>query len=282
LTARHLASRRGSRIGIAARLRRWRKAARSRQSTGRCAGGSPICASRCGTSLNRRVAADDGPRAARPEYCKLCRPARAITPRRPARSRTLKTWPATLAAVARDRDFDPATQRSGSVTRAGSARRTRSPGAGPCGIRPSAPRNRRARLTYIFGAICPKQGKAVWVILPKCNTAAMNSHLAAIRPTSPWTPRGTASRPGRLASLRQACHPRQHHHCALAGKVPEPPAGEHLATHARQLALQPRPRKRRNYCRSVLRRLEETRGPTLEDHVHRMARMGVQLLISES
>jgi hypothetical protein len=36
------------------------------------------------------------------------------------------------------------------------------------------------RSTYIFGAICPKQGKAVGLILPWCNTAMMNLHLAAI------------------------------------------------------------------------------------------------------
>ena len=48
------------------------------------------------------------------------------------------------------------------------------------GSRPSAPRDQRTRSTYIFGAICPKQGKAVGLILPKCNTAAMNLHLAAI------------------------------------------------------------------------------------------------------
>jgi transposase len=48
------------------------------------------------------------------------------------------------------------------------------------GSRPSAPRDQRTASTYIFGAICPKEGKAVGLILPWCNTAAMNLHLAAI------------------------------------------------------------------------------------------------------
>jgi len=48
------------------------------------------------------------------------------------------------------------------------------------GSRPSAPSDQRTASTYIFGAICTKQGKAVGLILPWCNTAMMNLHLAAI------------------------------------------------------------------------------------------------------
>jgi hypothetical protein len=48
------------------------------------------------------------------------------------------------------------------------------------GTRPSAPSDQRTASTYIFGAICPKEGKAVGLILPWCNTAMMNLHLAAI------------------------------------------------------------------------------------------------------
>ena len=48
------------------------------------------------------------------------------------------------------------------------------------GSRPSAPSDQRTASTYIFGAICPAQGKAVGLILPWCNTEAMNHHLAAI------------------------------------------------------------------------------------------------------
>ncbi len=48
------------------------------------------------------------------------------------------------------------------------------------GTRPSAPQDQRTASTYIFGAICPKQGKAAGLILPCCNTEAMNLHLAAV------------------------------------------------------------------------------------------------------
>ena len=52
-----------------------------------------------------------------------------------------------------------------------------------CGTRPSAPRDQRTRSAYLFGAICPKQGKAAGLVLPRCNTAAMDLHLAEISRT---------------------------------------------------------------------------------------------------
>jgi hypothetical protein len=49
-----------------------------------------------------------------------------------------------------------------------------------CGSRPSAPRDQRTASPYIFGAVCPKEGKGAALILPACNTEAMNLHLAEI------------------------------------------------------------------------------------------------------
>ena len=48
------------------------------------------------------------------------------------------------------------------------------------GTRPSAPSDLRTASTYIFAAICPKEGKAVGLILPKCNIEAMQLHLDQI------------------------------------------------------------------------------------------------------
>lgn len=48
------------------------------------------------------------------------------------------------------------------------------------GSGPSAPRDQRTASTYIFGAICPKQGKGAALVLPVCNTQAMTLHLADI------------------------------------------------------------------------------------------------------
>ncbi|HEY6520289.1 MAG TPA: IS630 family transposase [Roseiarcus sp.] len=48
------------------------------------------------------------------------------------------------------------------------------------GTRPSAPTDQRTASAYIFGAICPKHGKGAALIMPRCNTEAMNLHLAEI------------------------------------------------------------------------------------------------------
>src|ERR1022692_2582000 len=48
------------------------------------------------------------------------------------------------------------------------------------GTRPSAPRDQRTTSTYIFGAVCPKQGKGAALVMPACNTEAMNLHLLEI------------------------------------------------------------------------------------------------------
>src|SRR5262245_24381246 len=41
-------------------------------------------------------------------------------------------------------------------------------------------RDQRTASTYIFGAVCPKEGKGAALILPASNTEAMNLHLAEI------------------------------------------------------------------------------------------------------
>ena len=41
------------------------------------------------------------------------------------------------------------------------------------GTRPSAPHDQRTRSAYIFGAICPKEGKGAGLVLPRCSTEAM-------------------------------------------------------------------------------------------------------------
>jgi len=48
------------------------------------------------------------------------------------------------------------------------------------GTRPSAPQDQRTASTYIFGAICPREGKGAALVLPHCNTEAMSLHLAEI------------------------------------------------------------------------------------------------------
>jgi hypothetical protein len=86
-----------------------------------------------------------------------------------------------LDQIAREKDIDPATVevwfgdqarvgQKNKITRRWSRR----------GTRPSAPRDQRTASTYIFGAICPKEGKGAALVLPHCNVAAMNLHLAEV------------------------------------------------------------------------------------------------------
>jgi hypothetical protein len=92
-----------------------------------------------------------------------------------------KNWPATVATIARQRGLDPINIEIwfGDEARIGQKNKITRRWARR-GSRPSAPSDQRTASTYIFGAICPKQGKAVGLILPWCNTAMMNLHLAAI------------------------------------------------------------------------------------------------------
>lgn len=48
------------------------------------------------------------------------------------------------------------------------------------GSRPRAPHDQRTLWTYIFGAICPAEGKGAGLVLPWCDTEAMILHLQAI------------------------------------------------------------------------------------------------------
>ena len=70
--------------------------------------------------------------------------------------------------------------------------------------RPSAPHDQRTASTYIFGAICPQEGKAAGLILPWCNTQAMNLHLAEISAHVPWQSLHTPATVEMAAAVRQA------------------------------------------------------------------------------
>jgi len=113
-------------------------------------------------------------------HCKLSAPP-GITRRRLAPSRRSKNFPATLAGSARERglgldqveiwfaDEARVGQKNG-ITRRWARR----------GTKPSAPQDQRYASVYIFGAVCPKEGEGAALVLPFCNTAAMNLHLAEI------------------------------------------------------------------------------------------------------
>ena len=51
---------------------------------------------------------------------------------------------------------------------------------GQTGGRPAAPKDLGFASAYLFGAVCPKAGKGAALIMPLCNTTAMNHHLSEI------------------------------------------------------------------------------------------------------
>jgi transposase len=48
------------------------------------------------------------------------------------------------------------------------------------GTRPRAAHDQRTRWAYIFGAICPARGKGAGLVMPYCDTPAMEAHLEEI------------------------------------------------------------------------------------------------------
>jgi putative transposase len=48
------------------------------------------------------------------------------------------------------------------------------------GTRPRAPHDQRTAWAYIFGAICPAEGKGAGLVMPFCDTPGMQAHLAEI------------------------------------------------------------------------------------------------------
>ena len=48
------------------------------------------------------------------------------------------------------------------------------------GTRPRAPHDQRTAWAYLFGAICPAEGKGAGLVMPFCDTEAMQAHLDEI------------------------------------------------------------------------------------------------------
>src|SRR3984957_19506636 len=109
------------------------------------------------------------------------RPAPAIMPRPPALSRILKKPP---HAPGRDRAREGRrSQRDRTLVRRRVASRAEEqdhPPLGQARLAPKRPERPADRLGLHFGAICPKEGKGAALVMPRCDTEAMNLHLAEI------------------------------------------------------------------------------------------------------
>ena len=103
------------------------------------------------------------------------------------------------------------------------------------GSRPTALRDQRTKSAYIFGAICPARGVGAGLVLPRCNTQAMQWHLDEISALV------TLGAHAVLIIDRAGWHttgrleiPSQHHIDVLATKSARAePRRKHMAVHAR-------------------------------------------------
>jgi len=54
------------------------------------------------------------------------------------------------------------------------------------GSRPRAVHDQRTQSTYLFGAVCPELGTGAALVLPACNSEAMQLHLDEIASCYAW------------------------------------------------------------------------------------------------
>ena len=88
------------------------------------------------------------------------------------------------------------------------------------GSRPRAAHDQRTQSTYLFGVVCPEHGTGAALVLPFCNTEAMQLHLDEIATKSPPAhtqslssirPAGTAPRSLAFPAIYRSCHCRRVH-----------------------------------------------------------------------
>ena len=142
------------------------------------------------------------------------------------------------------------------------------------GSRPRAAHDQRTQSTYLFGAVCPEHGTGAALVLPFCNTEAMQLHLDEIAATV------TAGAHAILILDQAGWHgakelkiPSNISLLPLPPRAPELNSQENLAVHAAELAVEPYLQILRRH-RSLLLCLEHPHRSALENHVHRTPRMG--------
>ena len=109
------------------------------------------------------------------------------------------------------------------------------------GSRPRASHDQRTQSTYLFGAVCPQRGAGVALVLPACNTEAMQLHLdkIATKVTPAATPFSFSIKPAGI-STKDLEYPKQYlAPAAVAARARAEQPGKHLAVHAAELALEP-------------------------------------------
>src|SRR6516162_3676053 len=94
------------------------------------------------------------------------------------------------------------------------------------GSRPRAAHDQRTQSAYLFGAVCPERGAGAALVLPACNTEAMQLHLEEIATNraltlfSSWIkPGGMAPRPSRFQTTFCSCSSRRAHPNSTVKKI---------------------------------------------------------------
>src|SRR5262245_25080667 len=106
------------------------------------------------------------------------------------------------------------------------------------GSRPRAAHDQRTQSTYLFGAVCPERGAGAALVLPACNTEAMQLHLDDQNHSG--RSRYSPPRSSRLA-WRQG-PPGSNQHLALtapATRTRTQRPRKYLAIHAAELVVEP-------------------------------------------
>ena len=141
------------------------------------------------------------------------------------------------------------------------------------GSRPRAAHDQHTQSTYLFGAVCPEHGIGAALVLPFCNTEAMQLHLDEIAATvkracDPHSRSGRLARRQRSQDSQQPIAPAVAAACAGA-QSPR----KYLAVHATELAVEPNLQILRRHRRSLLLRMEHPHRSALENHVHHTPRL---------
>jgi len=144
------------------------------------------------------------------------------------------------------------------------------------GSRPRAAHDQRTQSTYLFGAVCPELGTGAALVLPFCNSEAMQLHLNAI---------ATKVSPGAHAIVildqagwhgaRQLKLPHNISLMPLPPRSPELNSQENIWQFMRQNWLSNRVFKSYDDIVDHCLRLEHPHRSAVEDHVNRTARVGL-------
>ena len=109
------------------------------------------------------------------------------------------------------------------------------------GSRPRTAHDQRTQSTYLFGAVCPERGAGAALVLPACNTEAMQLHLDEIATrVAPGAHAILLPGSSRLAWRRSAQGSKQYLAVAAAAALTRTQSPrKHLAVHASELVVEP-------------------------------------------